>query len=90
MKTKLDKNLFSLIGSLVMLIGVVGGFYYMWQIAQPTKSSVAVVSTEYKIVDLGDTLTQATTLLASLRSQATLPVTAPTADLVGKDNPFIP
>jgi len=90
MKAKLDKQLFSLIGSLVMFAAMIGAFYYMWQTAQPVKKTVVVISNKYKIVDLGDTLTQATSLLASLRSQATLPVTAPSAEEIGKDNPFIP
>jgi len=90
MKMKIDSKMLSLIGSLVMLAVVCGTFYYMWQNAQPLTTVKAVPNPKYKIVDLGDTLKQASTLVADLRSQATLPVTTPTADKVGKDDPFTP
>lgn len=90
MKTKIDSSLYSMIGSVAVLVIVVGAFFYMWQASESAASANVVVDARYQVVDIGDTVSVATALVADLSSKADLPVVAPTADKVGKDNPFKP
>lgn len=90
MKTKIDSKLYSLIGSLTMLVVVVGSFFYMWQSSQSAASANIVVDPRYQVVDIGDTVSVATALVADLNTKADLPVVAPAADKIGKENPFQP
>jgi len=87
---KIDSSLYSLIGSLAVLVAVIGAFFYMWQSSQSAASANVVADARYQVVDIGDTVTVATALVADLASKADLPVVAPTADKVGKENPFKP
>jgi hypothetical protein len=90
MKTKIDSKLYSLIGSLSFLAIVIGAFLYMWIGSQSAANGEVAIDADYQVVDIGDTVTVATALVADLTSKAILPVVAPTADNVGKENPFKP
>jgi len=90
MKTKLDSKTLSLIGGIASVVLVVGVFLYMWQNGKPLASESAIVNPNYKIVEIGTTISEVQTMMNKLSPEAQLPVTAPTADKIGKDNPFTP
>jgi hypothetical protein len=90
MKTKLDPKILSLIGGIAAVVIVIGAFLYMWQNGKPATGETVITDAKYKTVEIGNTIGDAQTMMNKLSSKATLPVTAPTADKIGKDNPFTP
>lgn len=90
MKTKLDSKTLSLIGGIAAVVIVIGAYLYMWQNGQPLASDMSIVNPAYKIVEIGTTVTEAQTMMNKLSPEADLPVTAPPAEEIGKDNPFTP
>ncbi|MEI7792053.1 MAG: hypothetical protein WCI57_01040 [Candidatus Berkelbacteria bacterium] len=90
MKTKLDPKILSLIGGIAAVVLVIGAFLYMWQNGKPVAGEKIITDVKYKTVEIGTTIADAQIMMNKLSSKATLPVTAPTADKIGKDNPFTP
>ena len=75
-------------GSLIVLIGTVAGFYWLWNSAQPVTVTNTEVDQKYQKIEISGLKTDAESLIANKQNAGNLPVLAPTADQIGRDNPF--
>ena len=89
MKLNINKNLLALIVSCVFCLLIIGGFVWLWTLSQSQVAAKTTYDQKYRVVELGSTITDIESKVAGFKMQASLPVTAPTADRVGKPNPFV-
>ncbi len=88
MKKSIDTNALKIIGSVIVLIATLSGFWWLWSSAQPAAVTNTVIDQKYQKIEIAGLKTAAETLIADKQNAGSLPVTAPAADQIGRDNPF--
>lgn len=89
MNKDLSTKTLGIIGSFFVMIVVIGAFFFVWKSAQPATVTDVAIDQKYKKVEISALKTEAEKMIADRQNAGDLPVKAPTADQVGKDNPFV-
>lgn len=79
---------FGILGSVILLIGTLAGFFWLWNSAQPEIVTNSSIDQKYQKVEIAGLVSDAETLIANKQNAGGLPVLTPTADKMGRDNPF--
>ena len=89
MKKGIDRKVLNTISSIVLLVLIVGGFFWLWNqtLFQP---NVGDVDDVYKTVEIESIKNKADSILepATKDNLSSMPITTPTADLLSRENPF--
>jgi hypothetical protein len=89
MNKDLDSKFFGIIGGAVFAIATLGGFAWLWMNSKPAAISTTGTSI-YAPVDVSGLKTQISGLFSGTESNLSeMPIAAPGADKVGRDNPFV-
>jgi|GEM_PF-4803002 len=80
------KQFYGTIGGILFFIATGAVFYWLWTTSQAPAANVAVNPTP--VADISSLKDQAKELIAGRENLAGIPVVAPTADKVGRNNPF--
>lgn len=89
MGKEINAKTVGIIGSLILFLAVVIGYGMMWRSAQPAAIDNSAIDLKYQKVDISSLQTDAQSLIADTQNNGSLPVTAPAAGSVGRDNPFV-
>lgn len=81
-----NKQLYGLIGSILFFIATGAAFYWLWTTSQAPATG-AIISAP-AVADISGLKDKAKTLISGRENLSGIPVLAPTADKVGRDNPF--
>lgn len=84
---KNSKNSGGIIASALLMVVTLYGFFWLWNQAKPVEQPV-VANPLYEIVDISGLKNEATTLIADKTNAGNLPVLVPTADRIGRANPY--
>lgn len=83
----MNPKLIGLIVSIIFALGVIGGFYWLWNSSQATQVS-GEVAENLKPIEIESVKTEATTLMTGLQKNSDIPVLIPT-EKMGRANPFV-
>lgn len=84
----MKRGTLNLVVSLVFLLAVAAGYYFIWSSAKSGSSGTTVdIVTSYTPVDVSGIKTQAEKLIQSRENNAGIPIPTPT-DKLGKTDPF--
>ena len=90
MNKNINSNTLGIIGSFVLLVAVVAGFLWLWNGTNPGSTSASVATANYQKVNIDADKSIAEKLLSDRNTSAVIPVKSPSADAIGKTNPFTP
>lgn len=88
MDKKISSKTLGLIVSVILLVATIGGYVWLWISAQPGEISNSVADQTYQVVSIDNVETDAKALVKDKANQGKLPITAPTSDKIGRENPF--
>lgn len=88
MNKEISSRTLGTIGSFIVLLAVIGGFAWMYFSAQTTVTSDATIDAQYQKIEISSLKTQAEKLVADKQNYGSLPVSVPSSDQIGRDNPF--
>lgn len=87
MKRKFDYKTLNLMGSILLLLAVLAGFFWLWN---TRNAKIAVkVSPKYEKIQIEELKKEATSLVETTENLSGMPLQAPSADKIGRDNPFV-
>ncbi len=76
----------SIVGSLILVVAVVGGFFWLWQMSKDYNANPAVED-NLKPVEIESVKKDAENVLSGLDKSSDIPISTP-VDKMGKTNPF--
>lgn len=89
MKKGINKKVLNLIGSLMLLALMVGGYFWLWNqtLFQP---NVGNVDEKYKTIEIESIKNKADSILQPTTKDnlSGMPILSPTADLLSREDPF--
>lgn len=89
MKKGINRKVLNVLGGLILLALIVGGFFWLWNqtLFQPDVSNV---DEKYKTIEIESIKSNADAILqpTTRDNLSSMPVTIPTADLLSRENPF--
>jgi len=89
MKKGVNKRLLSVLGSLILLAFIAGGFFWLWGKTQ-SPASIGNIDEKYKTIEIESIKSKADSILqpTTRDNLSGMPMTSPTADLLSRENPF--
>ncbi len=77
------------VGGVILLVITVLGFAWLWSSSQPAAVSNTAIDQKYQTVEISGLVSTAQSLIVDKQNAGSLPVQAPAAGQMGKDNPFV-
>lgn len=88
MNKSIDTKTLGVIGSSLVLILTLAAFFWLWSSARPAAVVDTAVDQKYQRIEIDGLKADAEALIANKQNAGSLPVQTPTADKMGRDNPF--
>jgi len=81
-------RMIGVVGSLLLLVVTVAGFFWFWSSAQSEVAIDTSADQKYQTIEISSLASTAKSLISDKQNTGDLPVQAPTSDQVGRENPF--
>ncbi|PIS07840.1 hypothetical protein COT78_01215 [Candidatus Berkelbacteria bacterium CG10_big_fil_rev_8_21_14_0_10_43_13] len=81
-------RMLGIIGSSLLLVVTVAGFFWFWSSAQSEVAIDTSADQKYQTIEVSNLASTAKSLISDKTNAGDLPVQPPTSDQVGRDNPF--
>ena len=88
MNKNINTQTLGLVAAFLLLVATAGGFFWLWNSSQPGEVSDVSVDQKYQKIDISTIKSDAENLTRNKENQGNLPLVAPAADQIGRDNPF--
>jgi len=81
-------RMYGIVGSSILLIVTIAGFFWLWNSTRSAAVADTSAAQTYQTVEISSLAETAKSLVSGKQNAGYLPVQAPTADQIGRENPF--